>query len=109
MTPPVVLRLTVFCPIGVIHLIFHSFCPNPVAFVSYTINEAAVAGVKTTHGWNATKKWTVCNDLYIIAAYFDFVQTSEEVVCDYVLWSPQVPSFTVMSSMAMNPSLLAFL
>lgn len=109
MSPPVVLRLTVFCPIGVIHLILHSFCPRPAAFVSDTIDEVAVAGVKTTHGWNATKKWTMCNDLYIIAVYFHFVQTSEELVSDYVLCSPQVPSFTIMSSMAMNPSLLAFL
>lgn len=109
MTPPVVLRLTIFCPIGVIHLIFHSFCPKPVAFVSDTSEEAAVAGVKTTHGWNVTKKWMVCNDLYIIAVYLVFVQTSEVRVSDYVLWSPQIPLFTVMSSMAMNPSLLAFL
>lgn len=105
----VVMRLTIFSPVGVIHLIVCGSFTNPATHVTDTIIKVTQAGIKPTHVWNGVKKkkrGQSCNNL-------SYVLTSCEhqamVVSYYVLWSLQAPSLTVMSSMAMNPLLLVFL
>lgn len=86
-----------------IHLFLCSSFTNPMTLVGDTVVKVAQVIIKPARVWKRCKKR---QPKIVIKLYQCFLSIRPSMIFKYILWSLQGPSLTVMSSMAINPSLV---
>lgn len=99
--------LTIICSVGMIHFFLCSSFTDPLTPVGDTVVKATQVVIKPAHVLKGCKKSKVRQSHYHLGIVLRFSHHSLMAFV-YILSSTQGRSLTVMSSMAINPSLMAF-
>lgn len=98
--------LTNICSKGMINLFLCSSFADPLTLVVNTVVKATQVVIKPAHVFKGCKK--KARQSHHLGIVLRFSHHYSLMAFDYILLFTQGPSLTVMSSMAINPSLMVF-